>query len=581
VSNIDVGSLDRALNSLSRQISSVERTVDAVHAQVGNVASDVSSTISELATLRKDFDAFVRNAERTANVQRSEIKLSALKDDLDREYGYYSLVRRSSIGTLQAFDAGIVAHASVQQVSEELMIQSPRYWLAPALVALAAWSRDERDLADRALDEAMRRDTRKTSLFFALVLRRQGRLDDATRWLRHYLSSLDPRSLTREFAVVLEGVSHDAFGASGREIVLRQLARWQRILREDVELVQAQSTAWQTEVAIHRGRVGDDEFPFLTAMSSDWPLVKSNLEHASAHGFVLDRYLSIRERARPAAATIEDQMDDLLEILVTEYDGEELPLRREITFHEAVISSGGDLTRAEEIADAENDALEETIDALALVAHVAMRPERLGISESTQQLAIGSCKNDFEAGVRRFSADYRSKWPASIALTLGPAHSPHASALGFRTWSTSTSTPAEEAERSLDQAWDAALAAHIAALRFDPKTLVWPVAITIGAALLGGMIGSVVGFLVALLVVGGIFAFTTSQKKKKADAAVKSAEDARDEAKALSRDQYRAAVAEWTDAGIVYGEADAKEGEVLALIEGWPSVELADEEEAA
>ena len=39
---------------------------------------------------------------------------------------------------------GNISNAVATNVAEELMIQTPRYWLAPALVALAAWSHDRK-----------------------------------------------------------------------------------------------------------------------------------------------------------------------------------------------------------------------------------------------------------------------------------------------------------------------------------------------------------------------------------------------------------------------------------------------------
>ena len=149
-------------------------------------------------------------------MQQSQVKIVDLKAQLDREFGHYSVVRRTSVGLLQGFDVGNISNAVATNVAEELMIQTPRYWLAPALVALAAWSHDRQDIAEKSVQEAFSRDRHKTSLFFTLVLRRQGRMSGSVRWLRHYMASLDPSALTREFAVILEASSCNARRAVGR-----------------------------------------------------------------------------------------------------------------------------------------------------------------------------------------------------------------------------------------------------------------------------------------------------------------------------------------------------------------------------
>ena len=192
--SVNLAPLQRHLNEIQDDMSQISRDVDHVGHLVMEVTGDVRTTQEELAELRRQFTAYVEQAERTAAVQRAETKLGTLKADLEREYGHYKVVRRSSVGLLQAFDAGIVSEDVASQISEELMIQTPRYWLAPALVALAAWSRDDKAISTRAVTEAYNRSQAKTALFFALVLRREQRNPESVRWLRHYFASCDPRS---------------------------------------------------------------------------------------------------------------------------------------------------------------------------------------------------------------------------------------------------------------------------------------------------------------------------------------------------------------------------------------------------
>ncbi len=576
MSNLNVNALEGKLNSMHRDIGIVQGQVASMDAQIGSMSRDVTTVTNELLALRREFSEFVQVAERTANIQRSETKLSGLKDDLEREYGHYSVVRRSSIGTLQAFDVGNVSDKTVQQVSEELMIQTPRYWLAPALVALAAWSRDDQSLAEKSVDAAFSRDKAKTALFFALVLRRQGRLESASRWLRHYFTSLDPHALTREFGVVLEAVAQDAFGPDGRSLIMTHLVDWSNTLRQDDEIVDQQVELWQTEVSVRRGRVDDSLFPRLAELSPQWPHVKDVMEHASALINVTEKYRAILDSVPVQNHVLEDKMDDLLETLVTEYDEEELPLRREIVFHESVIGEAGDMVRARELADATVAALEDTLDAVSLVTQAALNPTYLGVGENTQKLAIGANKSDFETAVGRFTTQYRMRHISQVDIVLGPNHSNYATALGFGTWTKSTSVPQDDAEQSLSDAWDNVVAGYIERTRFKNTAYVVPSLITIGVSLLAALITSaanpLVGFLIAFVISGGISALVIYNKKKKADAAVAAAEANREAAEDVSRDIYRDAMAEWVDAELAYQEQDANEAGLLALIESWPSI---------
>jgi hypothetical protein len=566
----DLSPLVNSMNRVNSTLNALTNQVSSVDQRVGQVASDLATTTSELRELKQQFEEFVLVAERTANVQRSETKLGALKDDLEREYGHYAVVRRSSIGTLQAFDIGNVTNKTVQQVSEELMIQTPRYWLAPALVALAAWSRDDENLATKSVDAAFTRDPAKTSLFFALVLRRQRRLEAASRWLRHFFTSLDPRALSRDFAVVLEGAAQDAFGTEGRDLVLQHLEEWSRLLRDQPEIVEAQITSWTTEISVQRRVVDNGLYPRLVETCPQWPEFKDSMEHASAHGAVVEKYRAILETAPVISTVLEEQMDELLEQLVTEYDHEELPLRREIVYHEAVLDSNGDLTRAREASDSMVQALDETLDALSLATNAALHPKLLGVSTNTQKLAIGAGKDDFRTAVGRYAVDYRSKVPPLLEVVLGPSHSGYASALGFGTWRTPITTPEKDAQASLSTEWDRVLAEYVDRHRLKQSAFIIGGAVTIGAALFGLLFGPI-GLLVCFLIAGGISALVIWFKKRKADAAVAKAEAERDQAKAVSLDIYREATAEYVDAHLVYTDEDARESELLALVDSWPS----------
>ena len=233
-----------ALRGLQREIELMHREMnlqfDGVGSEMGRIRGDMALTKDELTALRREFAEYVQQAARQSNVQESTTVVGNLRAELERQFGHYAVVRRTSTGILQAFDVGNVTNQVVSQVSEELMIQTPRYWLAPAIVALAAWSRDDEEVAEKSVREAFSRDKNKTSLFFALILRRQGRLDEALRWLRHYLTSLDPLALGREFSIILEATSYDAFGPAGQALLSEVMTRWCAELRTRSEIVEDQ-----------------------------------------------------------------------------------------------------------------------------------------------------------------------------------------------------------------------------------------------------------------------------------------------------------------------------------------------------
>lgn len=568
--DVNIQPLVRALENIQTQMQQQSTQIDGVGVEVGRVRGDLHLTSDELKALRAEFQEFRSQTERVANVQRSETKVGNLRDQLDREFGHYSVVRRTSVGMLQAFDVGNVSNATVTSVSEELMIQTPRYWLAPALVAIAAWSRDNQEMAERSVREAFSRDKNKTSLFFALILRRQARKDSSVRWLRHYVSSLDPQALTREFAIILEATSYDAFGPSGAQILSEVIGKWTRELRNRPEIVEAQVQSWVREIGIQRQEVNAAEFQALAHLSPEWPKLSRQLEAASALPQVIDKYGTIRGHDAVMPSILEDLLDDILDQLVVEYDDEELPLKREVVFHESVIEENGNLDKARERSDMIQKALDDTSDAVSMQTNAALHPETLGVGVQTQRIAIGVGQNDFRSAVSRFCTSYRSSAVDAVTLDFSSSHSNFATTYSFPGCVIGTSTPEAEGSSTIQRVWNETFDRHIALISFKDKWYIKPGLIGAAIAIVVFLISSIAG-IVALIAAGGIVWFMGEQQKKKCDAAVKEAEVVRQSAIENSTALYRDALAQLVDARLIYEEADGHEGDLLNLIDTWPT----------
>lgn len=567
--NINVD-LRPAINAIENVGVILQREINSLQGDVGEVRRDLKLSVDELVKLRSDFDAYVQTSERRANVLQSETKVGALKGELDRQFGHYATVRRTSVGMLQAFDVGNVSNSTVTQVSEELMIQSPRYWLAPALVALAGWSRDDTETVDTSVREAFARDKNKTSLFFALVLRRQGRLDSSVRWLRHYLLSLDPTALTREFAVVLEASAQGAFGLSGENVVAEQLGDWNATLRSRKDIVDAQVSKWTAEVAVHAQVINASHYAELSALSPDWPQVKGQLEAVSALPLVTDKYKEIKDFEALRSNTVEDLLDDILEQLVTEFDEEELPLRRQVAYHDAVIEENGDLDRARAQSAIVLEALEATIDAVSLQTATAITPENLGVSQRTQRVAIGTGRDDFLSGVGIYTKDYRSRYVDQVTIELGPQHSNFASTIGFPGWSARTDDPEATALEGLRATWEQAISGRIAEASFKTSFYIKPGLIALAAVVVCFFINPVLG-IIALLAGAAAIYFLGESAKKKAAAQVDQLRQTGEAAMGHSQALFRDAAAQFIDSKLVYKELDDQENRLLQLVQTWPA----------
>jgi hypothetical protein len=557
--------LRRKVDEVGGLVLRVEEQIGWVSNQVVGVSAVQQETRNELAQLQHDFMQFARQAELIANRQLAETKKGALQDQLEHQFGHHKVVRRTATGLLQSFDVGLVSEDTVRTVSEQLMIQTPRYWLAPALIGLTAWSADDPSLCNRGIEEAFRRSPSKTSLLFALILRRQGRLHSATRWLRHYLDAANPMALGRDFAVILEAVAHGAFGPAGRDLVQEKLATWGELLNNDEAAIATQVGRWKEEVKAHVGGSSTARFPVLARVSPQWPQLDQALQSADAHRALLTKYQAMLAQEITPSASIEDAVDDILDRLVSEYDNDELPLRRDLDLQEAIIECHGDLDAAAQKAQAESSAREDTLDYLTIQSTSALTPDRIGVSPATQRVAVAACEPWFNEAHAQFSREYRSQLPADVHAHFGARHNFGAAAFNLPPWVGSFTVAMPDLERDLAGHWDKHTVPFLDRLRYDWKKAAIVPSVVISLVFLLFVGASPVFAFFAALIGGGIWALVIRQRFGAAERTRRQTADTLRQWKSDSLAQLRHAGAELTDWSSQFASADGMEQDVRTM----------------
>jgi hypothetical protein len=406
-----------SLSHIENKVDRIEAQQDLLAGMVGEVATNQDATRKELTQLRGAFSDFLRKDQLHKNLDKAQNALQLARGDFDKSFGHYDEVRRQATGILQALDAGIVTMRTIYQASEEMMLNAPRYWLAPALVALAAWIRDDRVLAERALAESIRREPGKTSLFFTLVLRRHGRTEATSRWLRQYVVGHDPAALPAEFVVVLDAVATGAFGPESRPVVMDNLTEWYERLRTDQDTVQAQVKRWQQLMDSMRA---DNalEFPVLRAVSPTWPAMEELYRSTTAFRRSEEFFHGIFDGPLPANHDLRRRVDDILTNLVTKFDDEERPLRTKMDKLQAVIDHDGDEELAAKAITAAEPLRDERVDLMTLLTNAAFYPDKLGASRATQRLAVALTGEWIVEAVGRLQAAATAALPNAVRLKI-------------------------------------------------------------------------------------------------------------------------------------------------------------------
>ncbi|MBW8380911.1 MAG: hypothetical protein K0M69_00100 [Youngiibacter sp.] len=410
ISQADLRLIERNLGQISSELQALDSSVDKVDRNVKVITNDIEK-------LSKEFRDFVKVQLFANRAGQAETRLVKIRQELEKKYGHYDIVRRTTTGILQANDLGIVKRDTISTATEELMISTPNYWLAPCLVALAAWINDQPDLADKALREAIKRNDEKTSLFFALVSRRADRKLATLKWTQRYLEAQDEENLDRKTVIILDAYASGLLGADSEGVISRQMSKWLEGLSEKPGFIEQQTIQWSEAINLKRQPIDTDSYVYLKTYSRTWPILEDILEGANLHDVMLDYFTDIFEQ-EASTDPIKVQLDEILTSLVTDFDDEELPLRKEEKLEQFVIDFAGDENRALQSLNVEKTAFETHKDFTQLLTDAAMKPESSFSSISTQKFSIALSKDWITNAYNDITAQNRMKIPNEIEINV-------------------------------------------------------------------------------------------------------------------------------------------------------------------
>ncbi|MBV9493745.1 MAG: hypothetical protein JOZ54_05835, partial [Acidobacteria bacterium] len=514
-------------------------------------------TKDRLDQLYSEFAAFVENDRKEKQKQYAATELVRVRQEIEQKFGHHDIVRRTTTGILQATDLQMIRQNTMHTITEQLMVTTPNYWLAPALVSLSAWIKDDRPLAERGLAEAIRRDDNKTSLFFALICRRARRTEALTRWLNRYFQMQNPMAIDREVVVMLDGLANGVFGGAALMACSSVIEQWLAELEEQAGFLEDQRKRWAAQLDVMAPAPKSTDYPTLHEYAKNYSTLMASLSAARRNRIVHEFFTDLFTGELVVPPSIEMACDGLLDSLVANFDDEELPLRREERMLHLIKEEGGDEDRAKRRYAAEVEVHQEQTNFAAVLTNSAMNPEQLGASRATQRYAVSRSREWILTAHNDLLARDRLQVPRKADLQIA-------------SWGGASADGSNEKQLTADlrQHYETKIEAAVGALTLSPG--VWIVllaGIVIGGLLLP-MSGVPIAFGVALILfAAAFFIWQYYELKKRKDEAREALEKEHRDAKAI----LDASLAELADYRREVALEDAVSGDVATLLESLTS----------
>jgi hypothetical protein len=360
---------DRKVGDLDDKVSGIDHKVSDLDRQVGGIGDTVALLANTIAPAIKKLQSDFNKLAEELRLNRVKDEARDNRDDLDRElkeqFGPHKEVRKLAANIIRIVGTGVIDDKVLLHAAQQRMVDLPDYWLAPAVVAVAAWLSGNEVKCSEALDLATRLDRSKTALFMALLLRHHDRGQALQRWIDAYLAGLQPRNLPADFQVVIDAVASGALGAGSAP----KLADWmsaQYLAETRSRHAQAEATReWQQRL---RSMTTMGDFaPTLAKSSPDWATLRDR-HHVNVAIEVAERHFRGRfEAGADAPAGLTERMRELVAKLARTPDPEEEKLLRHRRLEDAV-SRTGDRQDAHRRLAAEDAGRTGSLNLLSLVS---------------------------------------------------------------------------------------------------------------------------------------------------------------------------------------------------------------------
>ena len=374
------------LNTIEENLGSVAKELGGVINNVNNVNDHVHEIDSKVTGLNNEVKNLVSEIRETTIITNARQNIMYNNAQIEKKFGFHDVLRRQTTSLLDAISNSNISLESIIKLREDILLNNPKYWLANAIAALTYWLQDNRDGAENEINNALKKNQEKTSLFFCLINLKLDRIDTSIRWLEKYLSIQNPMRLNKDFITVLDLVATGSFGDEEKNIVLKKIDNWIDNLNSETTLQENEVYKW--EHYLNEFETSSFIYPYLDKYSTDIFKIKDNYYMSSSYKGFLNKLQSISNKEET-----KKDIDNIIDELIYDYESQEKIFEKENFKNNLIIECNGDMDKANEIFKKQEEIFSDEINILSLLSNIVIYRDSYNISNETQKIAIALSKN--------------------------------------------------------------------------------------------------------------------------------------------------------------------------------------------
>ena len=393
-------------NSVVPKVKYVSDKVDAADADIGTL-------MQALVSLTNQYFVFKELSTASKN-------LTQYNDEYFTKFKFYNKLRRITLGYIIGLDSYIISNETLRKQVEKCYLSNTDYWLAYAIMAVMLWASDEKEAAGRALQKALKMDSKKSAVFFMLVNLRFARKDAASKWYIYYLDRTDVNDLGDEWQQLLQAYLS---GALGEDPKLEKAAY--DYYRKIFEQTQAVNAGFEMKVQqraeafiANFPQYTNTAFPTLNIYSSDYGNLRKVLSDFEKFEVMAKYYDDIYNMQEDVAENTNERIENVLYDLINGYDEKEGALVRNIKYNESIIAAKGDVSAAQARYNEMYGHIGEKLNSGDMLIKWAFSEDYVETDVGIKKFSLGQLNSDIIQGFKSYAQKIKASVPDSVNVNI-------------------------------------------------------------------------------------------------------------------------------------------------------------------
>jgi hypothetical protein len=361
-----------------------------------------------------------------ASLEQARDERMRLEDRLRDEFAGRKEIRQLAVSLISSAGSAAIRDAvidpqTVISTAGEHMLKDADYWLAPAVIAVAAEQLGHSETSPGAWSLSATSDLGKSDLFMSLFCSLQRKHDAAAMSMNRYLEALNPHALGREFSHVINALAEGELGPDARSYAQEAMNRWGYQMLSSA----AGETSYDTQFTTCRNHLLVNREPL--------PDQLPNLRHHAAEQWnELEQYWPYVMACRLAARSFAERFPETgpaellparrthsrraLRQLIEQPEEDEIEVRRLIRTQDLIVQCGGDRQRAEALASELGDPFAPTSDLATFLTQATFEPEAYGLGLTAQRFALACATNWIMGAGESITVEAIRHRPTTVAI---------------------------------------------------------------------------------------------------------------------------------------------------------------------